>query len=87
MNEPRVVAGEYGEQLVGGKAQPLEGEQPLSVSPQELVSLLGSMLGQPGIPPVSIEYLLTALAKISTRIPGQSDWIKALSSTSVEHSI
>lgn len=73
------MTGEYGEQLVGGKAQLLEGEKPLSVTPQELISLLGTVLGQPGIAAVSTEYVLTALAKLSSRLPEQSDRIKVIS--------
>jgi hypothetical protein len=86
MNDDGIwVTGEYGEQLLGGKAQLLEGEDPLRVTSQELVSLLGAVLAQPGIAAVSTEYLLTALAKLSSRVPEQSDRIKVPSLPSSPH--
>jgi len=69
--------GEYGELLLGKADAPLQdGEQPLSVSSQELVSLLESVLSKVTIGPVGREYALTALMKLSTRLPDYSEYIQ-----------
>lgn len=69
--------GENGELLLGKADAPLQaGEQALSVSSQELVSLLESVLSKVTIGPVGREYALTALMKLSTRLPDHSEYIQ-----------
>jgi len=64
------LTGEYGELLLGTADAPLQdGEQPLSVSSQELVSLLESVLSKVTIGPVGREYALT-------RLPDHSQYIQ-----------
>lgn len=71
------VAGEYGELLLGKADTPLQdGEEPLSVSSQELVQVLETVLSRPTIKPVGREYALTALMKLSTRLPDHSQYIQ-----------
>ncbi|DBA97265.1 TPA: hypothetical protein ACH3X1_015011 [Trebouxia sp. C0004] len=71
--------GEYGELLLG-KADALlqDGEQALPVSSQELVTLLESVLSKVTIGPVGREYALTALMKLSTRLPDHSEHIQGI---------
>lgn len=72
-----MVAGEYGELLLGKADAPLQdGEEPLSVSSQELVQVLETVLSRPTIKPVGREYALTALMKLSTRLPDHSQYIQ-----------
>lgn len=72
-----MVAGEYGELLLGKADAPLQdGEEPLSVSSQELVQVLETVLSRPTIKPVGREYALTALMKLSTRLPDHSQHIQ-----------
>lgn len=68
-------AGEYGDQIFS-KTQLLQGEEAISASPKDLVNLLGTVLQKPRIDPISVEYILTALMKLSARLPEQSDAIK-----------
>ena len=69
--------GEYGELLLGTADAPLQdGEHALSVSSQELVTLLESVLSKVTIGPVGREYALTALMKLSTRLPDHSEYIQ-----------
>ncbi|DBA70499.1 TPA: hypothetical protein ACH3X2_011900 [Trebouxia sp. C0005] len=71
--------GENGELLLGKADAPLQaGEQALSVSSQELVSLLESVLSKVTIGPVGREYALTALMKLSTRLPDHSEYIQGI---------
>ena len=71
------AAGEYGELLLSKAEAPLQsGEEPLSVSSQELVQLLETVLSHPTIKPVGREYALTALMKLSTRLPDYSQHIQ-----------
>lgn len=71
--------GEYGELLLGTADAPLQdGEQALSVSSQELVTLLESVLSKVTIGPVGREYALTALMKLSTRLPDHSEYIQGI---------
>ena len=73
------LPGEYGELLLGKADTPLQdGEQPLSVSSQELVSLLETVLSRVTIGPVGREYALTALMKLSTRLPDHSQYIQVI---------
>ena len=68
-------AGEYGELLVsGGKL--LEGEEPLSVSEGDVVSLLESILNRSSVSSQCRNYALTALMKLSVRFASQADRIK-----------
>lgn len=70
-------AGEYGELLLGKADAPLQsGEEALSVSSQELVQVLQTVLSRPTIKPVGREYALTALMKLSTRLPDHSQYIQ-----------
>lgn len=72
-----MAAGEYGELLLGKADAPLQdGEEPLSVSSQELVQVLETVLSRPTIKPVGREYALTALMKLSTRLPDHSQYIQ-----------
>ena len=76
------LPGEYGELLLGKADAPLQdGEQPLSVSSQELVSLLETVLSRVTIGPVGREYALTALMKLSTRLPDHSQYIQVIDCT------
>ena len=72
----KVSAGEYGDQLVRGSGQVLAGEERLSVTSEGLVNLLGSILVQPTVHPIAAEYALTALMKLSSRLPDQATRIK-----------
>ena len=77
-----MAAGEYGELLLGSGDNSLQdAEQPLSVSSQELVSLLESVLSTPFVGPVGREYALTALMNLSTRLPDHSQYIQVLNNT------
>lgn len=73
------AAGEYGELLLGKADTSLQtGEEPLSVSSQELVQVLDTVLSRPTIKPVGREYALTALMKLSTRLPDHSQYIQVI---------
>lgn len=67
-------AGEYGDQIFD--SQLLPGEEPVSATPKDLVQLLCSVLAKPNLDPISVEYVLTALMKLASRLPDQSDTIK-----------
>ena len=72
-----MAAGEYGELLLGKADAPLrDGEESVSVSSQELVQVLETVLSRPTIKPVGREYALTALMKLSTRLPDHSQYIQ-----------
>lgn len=72
-----MAAGEYGELLLVKADAPLQdGEEALSVSSQELVQVLETVLSRPTIKPVGREYALTALMKLSTRLPDHSHYIQ-----------
>ena len=68
--------GEYGDQIVKGQARYLEGEERSTISGQDIIALLADALARPNMPPIAAEYLLTALMKLATRIPDQSQQIK-----------
>lgn len=72
-------AGEYGELLVS-RGKLLEGEDALTVSEEEVVSVLESVLNRPSLTPQCRNYALTALMKLSVRFGSQSDRIKVPSS-------
>lgn len=46
------------------------------MSSQELVQVLQTVLSRPTIKPVGREYALTALMKLSTRLPDHSQYIQ-----------
>lgn len=69
-------AGEYGELLLSSDAQLQPGEEPITVSNAELVQTLETVLSRPAISPVGREYALTALMKLSTRLPDHSQRIQ-----------
>ena len=60
--------------MSGGKL--LEGEEPLSASEGDVVSLLESVLNRSGVSPQCRNYALTALMKLSARFASQADRIK-----------
>lgn len=62
---------------MGGGGALLPGEEPLSVSGAEVVSLLESALQKPKLAAQCRDYALTALMKLSARVPDQADRIKA----------
>ena len=68
-------SGEYGELLVRDGPL-LDKEEPLRVSSADVVGLLESLLNRPGLQLQCRNYTLTALMKLSTRFPDQSDRIK-----------
>ena len=68
--------GEYGELLLSSEAGLQPGEEPMSVSSTELVQTLETVLSRPTISPVGREYALTALMKLSTRLPDHSQRIQ-----------
>lgn len=68
--------GEYGELLLSSEAGLQPGEEPTSVSSTELVQTLETVLSRPTISPVGREYALTALMKLSTRLPDHSQGIQ-----------
>ena len=83
-----MAAGEYGELLLGRADTPLQdGEEPLSVSSQELVQVLETVLSRPTIKPVGREYALTALMKLSTRLPDHSQYIQVTACRHRMHSV
>ena len=83
-----MAAGEYGELLLGKADTPLQdGEEPLSVSSQELVQVLETVLSRPTIKPVGREYALTALMKLSTRLPDHSQYIQVTAGMPEMHSV
>ena len=76
-----LVAGEYGELLLSKANAPLQdGEEAMSVSSQDLVQVLETVLSRQAIKPVGREYALTALMKLSTRLPDHSQYIQVLAS-------
>lgn len=58
------------------KGELLEGEEPLSVSEGDVVSLLESVLNRSGVSPQCRNFALTALMKLSVRFASQADRIK-----------
>lgn len=60
--------------MSGGKL--LEGEEPLSVSEGDVVSLLESILNRSSVSSQCRNYALTALMKLSVRFASQADRIK-----------
>lgn len=72
----RLCTGEYGDQATG-KSRLLEGEEPVSMTDASLVELLAGILQQAGTHPVAAEYTLTALLKLTSRLPQQSARIQA----------
>ena len=54
----------------------LEGEEPVSASEGDVVSLLESVLNRSGISSQCRNYALTALMKLSVRFASQADRIK-----------
>ena len=60
--------------MSGGKL--LEGEEALTVSEGEVVSVLESVLNRPSLTPQCRNYALTALMKLSVRFSSQSERIK-----------
>ena len=51
------------------------------MSSQELVQVLETVLSRPTIKPVGREYALTALMKLSTRLPDHSQYIQVTDRT------
>lgn len=68
--------------MLGKADAPLQdGEQALTVSSQELVNVLETVLSRVTIGPVGREYALTALMKLSTRLPDHSQYIQVAADT------
>jgi AP-1 complex subunit gamma-1 len=66
------TVGEFGEALPGpGSAGLLEGEEALPLSEGDVVGLVEAALRRPKAPAAVREVALTALAKLSARLPGQ----------------
>lgn len=67
------TVGEFGEALPGPGAAGglLEGEEPLPLSEADVVALVEGALRRPKAPAAVREVALTALAKLSARLPGQ----------------
>ncbi|KAK9814370.1 hypothetical protein WJX72_004689 [[Myrmecia] bisecta] len=69
--------GEYGELLLPGRqGSPLPGEEAVSASSDDLVSLLEAVLSK-SKEAAAREYALTALMKLAARVPEQTQRIKA----------
>ena len=71
------MVGEFGQALLGGEAM-MDGEMPLKVTEQELVSLVEQIMRLHCTSVLVMEYALTCLMKVSERCPSQSERIKAL---------
>ena len=70
--------GEYGEILLSGNGM-LEGEsEAIQISGSDIVDELDNVLENRELPPACREYTLTALAKLSTRLPNESLRIQRL---------
>ena len=69
-----VPPGEFGELLLSGSGM-REGEAALSVSTGDIVQMLDSVATAATTDPVGREYALTALMKLSTRLPDQAQRI------------
>ena len=69
-----VAPGEFGELLLSGGGL-REGEAALSVSTGDIVQMLESVATAATTDPVGREYALTALMKLSTRLPDQAQRI------------
>ena len=69
-----VLPGEFGEHLLSGSSL-REGEAALSVSTGDIVQMLESVATAATTDPVGREYALTALMKLSTRLPDQAQRI------------
>jgi AP-1 complex subunit gamma-1 len=69
--------GEYGEEIVSPSGL-LERERRETVGEDDVVGLLASALVRPDLTPAGKEYLITALSKLSSRLPGSMPRIKAL---------
>ena len=76
LDEKQCAAGEYGELLLSTDAGLQPGEEPISANSAELVQTLETVLSRPTISPVGREYALTALMKLSTRLPDHSQRIQ-----------
>ncbi|KAL4431277.1 hypothetical protein ABPG75_006533 [Micractinium tetrahymenae] len=71
--------GEYGDLLVGPESgKVLEGEEPVSASEADVLGLLEAVLQRPTTSPACREYVLTALAKLTTRFPSSAESIKGM---------
>lgn len=65
------TAGEFGELLMPGAAgYILAGEAAVNASPDNVVQLLRRVITRPDLPIAAREYALTALMKLSARLPG-----------------
>ena len=71
---PLVFPGEFGELLLSGSGL-REGEATLSVSTGDVVQMPESVATAATTDPVGREYALTALMKLSTRLPDQAQRI------------
>ncbi|XP_024401001.1 AP-1 complex subunit gamma-2 [Physcomitrium patens] len=69
--------GEYGEFLINS-ANELEGEDPLTVAESDAVDVVESVLKDSRVTPTTVAFALTALLKLSTRLPTCADRIKNL---------
>mmetsp|Transcript_5047 Transcript_5047/g.14511 ORF Transcript_5047/g.14511 Transcript_5047/m.14511 type:complete len:886 (-) Transcript_5047:647-3304(-) len=65
------IIGEYGELLLpGAPGYILAGEASVSASPEQVVDLLKGVAARKDLPGAAREYALTALMKLSARLPG-----------------
>lgn len=76
------VAGEYGDLIISGAGR-LEGEHPVhkhgvSVTEDEVVAVIASVLARSDLPSSCREYALTALAKLSIRCPATTPAVHVL---------
>lgn len=72
------TTGEYGELLLPEKAPPLlPGEEPVTASDAQVVGLIEAVLRRKDVGATTKEYALTALIKMSARMPAQDDRIRS----------
>ncbi|XP_024366847.1 AP-1 complex subunit gamma-2 isoform X2 [Physcomitrium patens] len=69
--------GEYGDLLVSSENK-LEGEEPLTVTESDIVEIVENALKDSRASSATVAFALTALLKLSIRLPNSADRIKAL---------